>query len=304
MAATADWDTWLARNRTTLVGAKTPYEWTFANLILSRVTGLSPDAVQVQGAFTDLDGMPRRMDFAVVDGSVRVAIEVDGFNKVPGTTTGMTSQQFSDFLRRQTALSAQGWMVLRFANSDFTKDPARCIRQIELALQQARAVTGSGPGLSSEGAAELQRLRQESNDVKALEKQLRQVEGDRKRAQEDSRKAQVQAAQALDRQRQAEEAEAAGRQRRLWLIGGLAVALIAAGTTGALYASRERLPGVAPASPTSCPSGHPIKGNRSQNGSTKIYHVPSGVFYARTTPVRCFATEDEAVASGYRRSAR
>ena len=120
MTGDATWHIWLTDNRMALAGAKTSYEWTFANLILSRINGLSPGVVQVQGPFTDLDGRPRRMDFAICEGQVKIAIEVDGYNKVPGSINGMTKDQFSEFLRRQTALSAQGWMVLRFANSDFT----------------------------------------------------------------------------------------------------------------------------------------------------------------------------------------
>lgn len=304
MSVTAGWDSWLARNRATLVGAKTTYEWTFANRILCRIGSLSPDSVQVQSGFTDLDGASRFMDFAITEASVRVAIEVDGYNKVPGSTTGMTSEQFSQFLRRQTALSAQGWMVLRFANSDFTRNPARCIRQIELALQQARATAGSAPRLSPQDATELDLLRHESNDVKALEQQLRRADQDRQRAEEDSRRAQAESQQAMERQRRAEEAETKGRQRRRWLVAGIAGAVVVAGATGVLYATRERLPGEAPSSRTTCPSDYPIKGNRSQSTSVKIYHVPGGAFYDKTTPIRCFATEDTASAAGYRRSGR
>jgi murein L,D-transpeptidase YcbB/YkuD len=326
------WPGWLAANREVMLAARTQYEWTFANLILSRVSGLDPRLVAVQQAFKDLEGDDRRMDFSVVENNVRVAIEVDGYNKVPGTTTGMTSDQFSEFLRRQNALSAQGWMVLRFANSDFTKNPGRCIRQIELALQQARSSAGTAPALSVSDAAELQRLREDSNDLESLKELLRKAEANRKRAEARARKARelakkadsqrveavtsAQTAQGLraqaeaqarrdqiGRQRAEEVAQKAVKRRR-WLLAGISTAVLAASTTGVLYATRERLPGVAPSGRTTCPTDHPIKGNRSSSRSTKIYHVPSGAFYDRTSPVRCFATEDEAVSAGYRRSAR
>ena len=47
-----------------------------------------------------------------------------------------------------------------------------------------------------------------------------------------------------------------------------------------------------------CPPGYPIKAN----DNSGIFHVPGGRFYERTVPERCYATEDDAVADGYRRA--
>lgn len=47
-----------------------------------------------------------------------------------------------------------------------------------------------------------------------------------------------------------------------------------------------------------CPPGYPIKAN----DNSGIYHVPGGRFYERTVPERCYASEADAVADGYRRS--
>jgi hypothetical protein len=44
------------------------------------------------------------------------------------------------------------------------------------------------------------------------------------------------------------------------------------------------------------PEGFPIKAN---DGS-RIFHVPGGRFYQRTTAHRCYATADDALADGYR----
>lgn len=49
-----------------------------------------------------------------------------------------------------------------------------------------------------------------------------------------------------------------------------------------------------------CPSGYPVKGNR----SSMIYHVPGGAYYDRTSPEECFATTSDAEAAGYRASQR
>jgi micrococcal nuclease len=75
-------------------------------------------------------------------------------------------------------------------------------------------------------------------------------------------------------------------------------------------------PTVAPAARSSCPQGCTvppagcvIKGNISQSTGEKIYHVPGGDFYDQTVidPARgerWFCTEAEAVANGWRKSAR
>jgi hypothetical protein len=48
--------------------------------------------------------------------------------------------------------------------------------------------------------------------------------------------------------------------------------------------------------------GGKIKGNIGSSG--KIYHMPGGAFYDRTSAEECFDTEAQAKAAGYRKSAR
>ncbi len=63
--------------------------------------------------------------------------------------------------------------------------------------------------------------------------------------------------------------------------------------------------GVAPVDAWTCPASHPIKGNfTTYSGEPCIYHVPGGQFYRKTKPERCYATEEEAVKDGCRRSKR
>ena len=45
-----------------------------------------------------------------------------------------------------------------------------------------------------------------------------------------------------------------------------------------------------------------IKGNIGSSG--KIYHIPGGSFYDRTDAERCFSTEADAIAEGFRKSSR
>lgn len=49
-----------------------------------------------------------------------------------------------------------------------------------------------------------------------------------------------------------------------------------------------------------CPATHPVKGN-AQSG---IFHVPGGLSYDRTVPERCYATEADAEADGFRKAKR
>ncbi len=48
----------------------------------------------------------------------------------------------------------------------------------------------------------------------------------------------------------------------------------------------------------SLPDGHLVKAK----DSSKIFHVPGGRFYDRTTPDRCYRSAVDAEADGYRRS--
>jgi hypothetical protein len=49
-----------------------------------------------------------------------------------------------------------------------------------------------------------------------------------------------------------------------------------------------------------CPVSHPIKGN----AQSKIFHVPEGMSYGRTTAERCYATAEAAEADGFRQAKR
>ena len=66
---------------------------------------------------------------------------------------------------------------------------------------------------------------------------------------------------------------------------------------GVVFVSGDPIPGDS----VDCPTTHPVKGNI---GSEKIYHVPTGSYYKRTTPEECFASSADAAAAGYRASSR
>jgi hypothetical protein len=145
-----------------------PYERRFVERVLTKVKGLDPRSVSPQYHFKDSDGRPRRVDFAIMEGDyVRVAIEVDGWDKT-GRGAGMNPREFHDWSRRETSLEAQGWRVLRFANSRVNHDFQTCIGDISSVLTQERSVAAK--------LAEAHIARQELADAK---RRLRHSEVDR-----------------------------------------------------------------------------------------------------------------------------
>jgi hypothetical protein len=64
-------------------------------------------------------------------------------------------------------------------------------------------------------------------------------------------------------------------------------------------------PGVPPKDAWTCPVTQPIKGNFTPYTQERcIYHPPTGEFYRRTKPERCYATGDDARQDGCRASSR
>jgi very-short-patch-repair endonuclease len=131
-------DDFLARHAETL--AKTRYERRFAERVLRRVRGLDWSAVRPQHPFTDAEGRRRYIDFALLEGdTVRIAIEVDGFDKT-GNGQGMSRAEFIAWSRREQAMVAAGWRLIRVANALVDREPERCVRTVELVLKRERAL--------------------------------------------------------------------------------------------------------------------------------------------------------------------
>jgi len=90
----------------------------------------------------------------------------------------------------------------------------------------------------------------------------------------------------------------------------LAVLVLVASTAAAVAVSAQTpggkdRPGVPPQDAWTCPLTHPIKGNfTTYSGERCIYHMKRGRFYGKTKPERCYATEEDAVKDGCRRSMR
>ena len=78
---------------------------------------------------------------------------------------------------------------------------------------------------------------------------------------------------------------------------GLALLAVAAAAPAAAAASTA---GVAPATASSCPADHPIKGYASRHSEAGAYYAPGSASYERVKPDRCFASEAQAREAGYR----
>lgn len=115
------------------------WELRFVDTVLRHVPGLDFGFVEHEKQFRDRDGKWRRIDFTITEPSgVKIALEVDGYDKT-GRGTGMTEEEFVDWLRRQQDIVSQGWRgPLRFANADVRDIPKRCIDSITRTLTLER----------------------------------------------------------------------------------------------------------------------------------------------------------------------
>ncbi|WP_100500975.1 DUF559 domain-containing protein [Geodermatophilus chilensis] len=95
-----------------------------------RLPGLPPPVQQHRVVL--LDG--RRVDLDAAWPGARVAVELDG-----AAFHGSRQQRERD-LRRDTALAALGWVVLRFSYRRLTTDPEGCRREIEAVLRRRLAL--------------------------------------------------------------------------------------------------------------------------------------------------------------------
>jgi|688.fasta_scaffold188276_2 hypothetical protein len=130
--APADWGEWRKHWRTTI--KHTQFEWDFAMDVIPAVIGLQPSQVTPQHPFVGIDGRQYHMDFAIVTEKVKIAIELEGFDK-DNSGSGQSKKQHDEFNRRIQSLTALGWKPLTITNAQFKSEPmhyAHLIRQIML----------------------------------------------------------------------------------------------------------------------------------------------------------------------------
>jgi len=129
------WKEWIKKYQNVITHSQ--FEWDFAKDVLPYVVDLQPSQVIPQYPFTNLDGHACRMDFAVIVDKVKIAIELEGYDKT-NSGRGPTKEEIYDLASRQQALTRGGWESLPIFNAQFKKDPmlyANMIRQLILVQQ-------------------------------------------------------------------------------------------------------------------------------------------------------------------------
>jgi very-short-patch-repair endonuclease len=318
----ASWARFVARAHRNQVW-DSPYEAEFLRRVLVHVPGLDPQKTLVQHS-VEVDGRRHRLDFAVLDGDVRLAVEVDGYAKDPGGSH-VTPAAFDAWTRRQTALTSAGWRVLRFTNRQTMHEPDACIRQLELTLRDTYGK--ASPASSSLDGRELDELRrlqqQNATELAALRSTMQRKLRTQKRVEARPAPATPKPAPAAA----PDTGGGRGKELLAWLVGTAAIVAAVWGGVSMVFPSggtatpppysapepRDRWPALddeyeqpapAPAPDSSgdaCPDGSPIKGNLSSSGE-RIYHAPGWRYYDATVPEQCFASETAAESAGFRAS--
>lgn len=75
-----------------------------------------------------MDGQNRRIDFAVIGGTKKLALELDGFRY--HAESQISQSDFADQLQRQNCLILDNWTVLRFSWMDVSTRPDYCINMV------------------------------------------------------------------------------------------------------------------------------------------------------------------------------
>ena len=142
-AVPADWKEWKKLWKDTIRHSQ--FEWNFAIDVIPEVIGLKPRQVIPQHPFVGKDGREYHMDFAIITEKVKIAIELEGYDKT-NSGSGKSKKEHDDFNRRIQHLTRLGWKVLTITNAQFMSDPlgyANEIRQLMVEPQTEVVVVAS-----------------------------------------------------------------------------------------------------------------------------------------------------------------
>ena len=142
-AAPEDWNEWKKLYKNTIRHSQ--FEWNFAIDVIPEVIGLKPRQVIPQHPFIGRDGREYHMDFAIITEKVKIAIELEGYDKT-NSGSGKSKKEHDDFNRRIQHLTRLGWKVLTITNAQFMSDPlgyANEIRQLMVEPQTEVVVVAS-----------------------------------------------------------------------------------------------------------------------------------------------------------------
>ena len=141
--APEDWNEWKKLYKNTIRHSQ--FEWNFAIDVIPEVIGLKPRQVIPQHPFIGRDGREYHMDFAIITEKVKIAIELEGYDKT-NSGSGKSKKEHDEFNRRIQHLTRLGWKVLTITNAQFMSDPlgyANEIRQLMVEPQTEVVVVAS-----------------------------------------------------------------------------------------------------------------------------------------------------------------
>lgn len=267
------WEQWIRQNAHLIGADDYGDELLFARQVLPRVPDLSPGEVTPQKKVV-VGGAHRRIDFAVERHGLRVAIEIDGWDK-SGTGTGQTRAEQQAFTDRQNALVSAGWNPIRYTVSHLRRDPGAVARDLTGRL---RAVSDR-QSIPVRSAAADSHLRQTDRYRPSIGAALPQA----------------------PLSPSGTHRPTASPHRSGWLLMAGVVAAVGVLGIGALAAAGMANGNSGHGTPrsVSCTSYGVVRGNVSETGE-RIYHLPGDRYYGATNPEQCFATASDAEAAGYR----
>lgn len=278
---------------------ETRWERAFAYSVLARVPNLSPDDVEPQKYVTTGDGESgKKVDFFIE--RARLALEVDGYRKDGEPPSQVEIEKRNRF---DNALQATGARVSHFSNSQVMHEPEDSISRVSdlmTSRQDAKQPDASAEGQTTAISAPpstpavTPTAQQQSKSrtpvvVGTVAILLALIVGAvvlfGGGGSSDT------ASEASDVTQENVEAELSVSEEveRKEDVGGGDVAI-----KGDSW--------VEPVSAFDCPDDFPLKGNIKGSGEPdgKDYlHSPSGSFYDKTSPTRCYSTRQDAYADGF-----
>jgi superfamily II DNA or RNA helicase len=124
----------LANNSHSLVASSA--EDRFVDIFQEAVGFMGTQLLQPQRPFLDLDGNPRRIDYALLSPLDKYAFEVDGEYYHRSDSALVSAERHRDHLFRQNSLIHQGWKVYRWTDTELPLYRERVIDHLRLFLER------------------------------------------------------------------------------------------------------------------------------------------------------------------------
>ena len=109
-----------------------PEKFLFGNVIAKVLAPSAHSYVHPQYPVDDTLGKARRLDFAILTESSRIAIELDGYTY--HAEGAIPREKFDDHLSRQNELVLDGWTVIRYSWDQINANPSECRDQLRRSL--------------------------------------------------------------------------------------------------------------------------------------------------------------------------